>query len=417
MALLNRRALASTKKGVHDHARLTRMRPRILMLSFFITSLAAGCQGDDTPPEAQDAGQSLDSGKPSDAPADDRLSSSEDRSQIVLDAPDSRFDVSLDAGGEPADISPDGSGIPDSSIDQSGMNDVDGSGAPSLSLTCNGCPVGYAGIGHGCVWLDSPAAGCAAGSLFPKPACVFQHGIAGCSGTSCVLVGCRTDWADCDNDPSNGCEANLSEPAHCGSCPNTCQPGQVCTPTGCAATCTPPLTNCSGACVNLTTSTSFCGSCSSQYESLQFGYSPTCTGGGGCDPGLTLCGSCVDAQRNPDNCGGCGIVCPAREVGRALCLDGRCVPCGPGFTAVNIPGFTPVNNSCIDLKRDVNSREDRRDAGAARNGPTRCSAPGHRCDRRLLHRYARRRRHEGIKIGWLSCTASERGNRAGGHCR
>jgi hypothetical protein len=35
-------------------------------------------------------------------------------------------------------------------------------------------------------------------------------------------VVCRPGFADCDRDPSNGCEADLSDPSHCGACSKSC---------------------------------------------------------------------------------------------------------------------------------------------------------------------------------------------------
>jgi hypothetical protein len=43
------------------------------------------------------------------------------------------------------------------------------------------------------------------------------------------------------------------------------------------------------------------------------------------NPALTTCsGACADLQKDPQNCGECGSVCPQD---RPLCQDGLCVPC------------------------------------------------------------------------------------------
>ena len=50
-----------------------------------------------------------------------------------------------------------------------------------------------------------------------------------CSEGKCILSGCKSNYADCDENYENGCEAYLLLDANnCGSCDNTCSSGQVC---------------------------------------------------------------------------------------------------------------------------------------------------------------------------------------------
>ncbi len=59
-----------------------------------------------------------------------------------------------------------------------------------------------------------------------------------------------------------------------------------------------------------------------------------------CVPGLLFCPkACVDALNDPQNCGGCGVVCPNSEP----CAGGAC--CGNGTTA--------CANACVDTKTDA----------------------------------------------------------------
>lgn len=45
-----------------------------------------------------------------------------------------------------------------------------------------------------------------------------------CDAMTCGFE-CDTDWGDCDGDPTNGCETDLtSTPANCGTCGNACSP-------------------------------------------------------------------------------------------------------------------------------------------------------------------------------------------------
>jgi hypothetical protein len=55
---------------------------------------------------------------------------------------------------------------------------------------------------------------------------------ASCMSATCVLSGCATNktsngetytqFADCDNNPANGCETSLSSYGNCGGCGHTC---------------------------------------------------------------------------------------------------------------------------------------------------------------------------------------------------
>lgn len=46
---------------------------------------------------------------------------------------------------------------------------------------------------------------------------------------------CEAGFGDCDGDPSNGCEQDLSERTHCGACGAVCAPHEACGATGCRA--------------------------------------------------------------------------------------------------------------------------------------------------------------------------------------
>ena len=58
-------------------------------------------------------------------------------------------------------------------------------------------------------------------------ACVPPHAQPTCAGGTCGFV-CDAGWDDCDGDPANGCEINLSlDEDHCGTCGNRC-PTTIC---------------------------------------------------------------------------------------------------------------------------------------------------------------------------------------------
>ena len=71
---------------------------------------------------------------------------------------------------------------------------------------------------------DGPTADDAAGVLCGGAICDVasrQNVVATCASNRCTFP-CATGFADCDMDAANGCEADLSSPATCGRCSNTC---------------------------------------------------------------------------------------------------------------------------------------------------------------------------------------------------
>src|SRR5256885_9694906 len=74
--------------------------------------------------------------------------------------------------------------------------------------------------------------------LGPAAACWEQvdHATLRLQSGACI-TDCFPGWADCDRDPFNGCEQDITIPTHCGSCAQACASGEKCAPTGCVATC------------------------------------------------------------------------------------------------------------------------------------------------------------------------------------
>jgi hypothetical protein len=123
-----------------------------------------------------------------------------------------------------------------------------------------GCPSGKKPCGGGCVSLDDPAYGCGPATCVP---CNVLHATATCAGGSCGVGACASGRGDCDQNPANGCEADLSTSRdHCGTCPNACDTSEVCSLGTCASTCVPPKAPCAGGCVDVTSDAAHCGACS-----------------------------------------------------------------------------------------------------------------------------------------------------------
>lgn len=85
---------------------------------------------------------------------------------------------------------------------------------------CDGNPA------NGCeTFLNNNVNNCGAcGVVCPAVAGGFRT----CTNGVCGFV-CQFPFANCDNNPNNGCETNvLSNPNHCGACNNQCPAGAIC---------------------------------------------------------------------------------------------------------------------------------------------------------------------------------------------
>ncbi|MCB9594078.1 MAG: hypothetical protein H6719_15195 [Sandaracinaceae bacterium] len=63
--------------------------------------------------------------------------------------------------------------------------------------------------------------------------CDSTHATVSCSGGSCVVDSCETGFADCNDDPDDACETDLTSDNDCGSCGNNCGRREQCCPSGC----------------------------------------------------------------------------------------------------------------------------------------------------------------------------------------
>lgn len=207
-----------------------------------------------------------------------------------------------------------------------------------------GCPSGYADIGNDtCAASDDPRFGCAAAGGAP---CQLANAHPECVGGACAIARCVEGWADCDNNPSNGCEANLSDPDTCGSCTTTCAQPQYCSAQGCVDTCSFPNQLCGRSCVNPATSVQHCGTCDNA-----------------CSPNAYEVAECSAASCESTTC----------IPGSAECGDQGCLPtglCGRDSCCGGLLGCTADPCSCPEgwelhagVCRDV--RRDTRYCGCA----------------------------------------------------
>jgi hypothetical protein len=121
-----------------------------------------------------------------------------------------------------------------------------------------------------------------------------------------------------------------------------CPAPQLYEGSACVASCSGPDVACGDTCFNVQTDSSNCGACGAACPPIQ-----TCQGGvcacpdggltcgntcvksGSCacpDPAVVCAGFCVNTQIDPNNCGGCGVVCPGDASVSQTCVNGACAP-------------------------------------------------------------------------------------------
>ncbi|MEY4582487.1 MAG: hypothetical protein RL701_7190, partial [Pseudomonadota bacterium] len=167
-------------------------------------------------------------------------------------------------------------------VDVAQVNCVDGS---CRDLVCKGgkgdCDNDAA---NGCEAALQTTSNCGACN---RP-CAPTHAAGDCSSGTCGHGACDPGFADCDNNPANGCEADLKAPSTCGACGVVCPEGAPCIngKCGCAnrSQCSQNRECCNNQCVDTEGSCSFLG----------------CILGG-------------NRNQNRNNCGGCGRVCNGPE--------------------------------------------------------------------------------------------------------
>jgi hypothetical protein len=177
-------------------------------------------------------------------------------------------------------------------------------------------------------------------------ACSAVNGVPSCSAGTCAIA-CSAGFGDCDGDPSNGCETDLtSDVSSCGSCgaPCTVPQGQpMCALGQCTIACGSGFADCDGDVTNgcetdTATNTLDCGSCGTvcvnahgTTSCVLGGCAPACAAGyADCD-GDAVNGCETSTDTDAASCGGCGVVCPAMN-GVPSCSSGTCsLSCGLGF--------------------------------------------------------------------------------------
>ena len=211
-----------------------------------------------------------------------------------------------------------------------------------------------------CVLADDPDYGCAPDTCAP---CELAHATAACAENMCAVASCSSDWGDCNDVPADGCEQSLRTLQHCGAC------GEECTVTTGQATCATgsctidncdPLTadcdsNPTNGCETALTSIDNCGACAVPCE---IAHANASCGGGvcqpvGCDYGWGDCdnnasnGCESSLLTDADGCGACGEPCSFTHVASRDCSSGLCLPsCDNGWGDCNGPEPGGEDDGC-----------------------------------------------------------------------
>jgi hypothetical protein len=275
--------------------------------------------------------------------------SSTDAFPDVSSQADSAADAQTDAVSSMDALSEDGA-LADVAADAQ----TDAGSAVMFCSSVSGCAPDLVSCGGHCVSPTDSAHGCGMGDCTP---CTLPHAVAKCAG-ACAIESCEPGFADCNHDPTDGCESDLSSPATCASCDVACgPPNTLCTPTGCAAACTPPETLCTDRCVNLLTDARHCGDCSASCNKVTLpAGSPQATVFATCSGGACNCACkatspngdnyCADTGHDFANCSACGQSCPAVTNGFSDCRVSTCESsCQPGWTL--------CGNACVTTQTDA----------------------------------------------------------------
>ncbi|MBI5512141.1 MAG: PQQ-binding-like beta-propeller repeat protein [Deltaproteobacteria bacterium] len=177
----------------------------------------------------------------------------------------------------------------------------------------------------------------------PAPA----HAAAACDGLACGFT-CDPGYGDCDRNPANGCEADLSTSGTCGACAVACAGATpLCAREGAGARCvsgcsSPTPTRCGARCTDLAADPRACGRCENACPEPTNGRATCGTGvcGFTCDAGFHRCGSACASDASVASCGASCTPCPSVANATTTCAAGTC-----GFTCD--AGFHRCGGACV----------------------------------------------------------------------
>ncbi len=241
--------------------------------------------------------------------------------------------------------------------------------APACVAGCtieHGCPAGWSCCGAVC--LDTSVDPQHCGNCDTKCADP-PHAQAACESGSCVIANCTAPYQDCDSDYTTGCETDISTSLQdCGGCGAGCvlpHAKAQCTSGTCGiALCDLGFADCdddpwNGCEVETSSDEADCGTCGHVCGLLPHA-TPACIGSaceiGACDDGYADCnasaadGCETPTQANVNNCGGCSVACSMLHA-NAACAAGTCAIASCISPWANCDGL--VGNGCeVDVTQD-----------------------------------------------------------------
>jgi hypothetical protein len=208
------------------------------------------------------------------------------------------------------------------------------------------CPTGQSCCAGACADVQSSVVHCGGCDMN----CRTPNGTPACRNGMCAVGMCTAPFADCDMMAANGCEADtLNDVSHCGGCGMACSTrGNAtarCAAGRCEVTCNAGFADCdmdpsNGCEADTRASVLHCGGCGRACTPPNAeascvmgvcGIARCNTGFGDCDGNATN-GCETDLRVTPSHCGMCGNACPMRPSSAAVCVAGTCASiCVSGF--------------------------------------------------------------------------------------
>jgi hypothetical protein len=206
----------------------------------------------------------------------------------------------------------------------------------------------------------------------------YANATSTCAGFACTTPVCKAGFGDCVGGTGDGCETDITDDeSHCGGCNKACQLGgtahtsqNTCTNSQCNPVCNGNYATCdnnkyNGCEANRDDDESNCGACGTVCDASTSAHvsSNTCSGGtcnpicsgtyADCDSSRTN-GCEADKATNPSHCGGCNNVCStaaAAHVTSNPCSGSSCHPVCDGL-------YDDCDNSRLNgCEKDVSSDE------------------------------------------------------------